>query len=85
MASAKKRLKQDLEGEANPEVIVETIKEYIEDGGITANDLYDELAENNNWLPSPVIEQLEAERLIDFQSLEIRSGIGRPFFEYILS
>lgn len=83
MASAKKRLKQDLEGEANSEVIVETIKEYMEDGAITANDLYDELAENNNWLPSTVIEQLEAERLIDFQSLEIHSGIGRPFFEYI--
>lgn len=83
MANAKKELKREIEEEANPKAIIDIIEQYLEDGGITHKDIYEGLVEDPNWLPALVVKQLQARHIIDFNSLEARSGVPRSFFDYM--
>ena len=82
-ASAIKRLKQDIDGEKDSKAVVETIKEYIDNGSVTPIQLYDEIQKNHNLVNSVVIDELEEAGVIDFTDLEINAEINPKFFEFI--
>ena len=81
--SAIKRLKKDINGEADPDVIVETIKEYVKNGSITLDQLYAEIKKNHNIINSTVIDRLEKSKIFNFSDLEINANINRKFFDFI--
>ena len=72
-ASAIKKLKQDIDGEHDPEAVVTTIKEYVDNGSVTPNQLYAEIQKNHNLINSRVIDRLEEDGVIDFTDLEIKA------------
>ncbi|MBD5340871.1 MAG: hypothetical protein HDR94_04780 [Bacteroides sp.] len=82
-ASAIKRLKQDIEGEKNTQVVETTIREYIVNGSVTPIQLYTEIQKNHNLVSSVVIDRLEEDGVIDFTDLEINAEINPKFFEFI--
>lgn len=82
-ASAIKRLKQDIDGERDPEAVVTTIKEYVVNGSVTPLQLYAEIQKNHNLINSRVIDRLEEDGVIDFTDLEINAEINPKFFEFI--
>lgn len=77
------RLKNEIEGENDPNIITNTIKKYLENNSISSNQLYSELKNNHNILSSGVINRLEGERIIDFTRLELEADINPKFLEYI--
>lgn len=81
--SALNRLKQEIEDENDPEVIVSTIKTYISNGSITKDQLYTEFQNNHNIVTSKVIDRLEENGVIDFVELETNVGINPKFLEFI--
>ena len=82
-ASAIKRLKQDIEGEDDPEAIITTIEDYLSNGTVSVAQLYSEIKKDHNIINSRVIDRLEEDRIIDFAELEIEADVNPKFFEFI--
>jgi hypothetical protein len=82
-ASAIKRLKNEIEGEEDPTIVISVIKKYLSNNEITLDQLYDEIKKNTNLFPAVVIDQLEQEGIIDFVDMENECGINPKFFEFI--
>lgn len=78
-----KRLKQDIEDEDDPEEIIKIIKDYLNSGSISIEQLYEEISKNHNILTSKVIDRLEEDGIIDFANLEQAASINSKFFEFI--
>lgn len=78
-----KRLLNDIEDEYDNETIVSTIKEYIDDGRITLDQLYDEIRKDKNVFSAETIDGLEESEVLDFNDLEERSKVNPKFIEFI--
>ena len=82
-ASDIKRLKQDIDGEKNPEAIIATIKKYLNTKAVSIDQLYSEIQKDHNIINSKVIDRLEEDRIINFAELENNAGVNPKFFEFI--
>ncbi len=81
--SAINRLKKDLDGEMDPNVIIETIRGYLNRNEITTDQLYDEIRINHNLFTALTIDRLERAGIIDFDQLKNKSDINDKFLEFI--
>lgn len=81
--SAIKSLKNDIKGEEDPNRIITIIKEYIANGSISVDQLYDEIKKEPNLLSAVVIEGLEKAEILTLQDLEEHCRIGAHFLRFI--
>lgn len=82
-SSALKRMKADIEGEDSVDGIIDVIKEYVNEGSVSIDQLYTEIREDHNWLTSYVIDQLGHHGILDFPRLEKQADVNSKFFEFI--
>lgn len=77
------RLKQAIEGEPNPQIVIDTIKEYLSDGSVTKDQIYAEIRANHNLIDSYTIDQLDREKVLPFQELEYKAEVNPAYLTFI--